>query len=111
MEYRLFFCQSKEGLTLIGGTNAEFTQVLEETRKISGLVHQIAQASTEQAKGIEQVNQAIIEIESVTQSAAASAEESAAVSEDMRNQTENLSSLVVKLTDIVDGSGGGKSLR
>ena len=60
--------------------------------------------SQEQAKGIEQIAQAITQMERVTQSAAASAEESASASQELSAQSENLKTVVARLTEMV-GSG------
>ncbi|MBW1721195.1 MAG: hypothetical protein JRJ78_03935 [Deltaproteobacteria bacterium] len=48
------------------------------------LVAEIAEASDKQAKGIEQLNNAVAEIDKVVQRTAASAEESASAAEEMR---------------------------
>ena len=51
---------------------------------------EIAQASVEQAQGIEQVNSAIVEMESVTQQNAALVEQAAAAAQSMQDQSRSL---------------------
>ena len=62
---------------------------------------EIATSSEEQAKGIEQINEALAQMEDVTQNNAANAEESAAASSEMNQQAEILQEHVTTLTAIV----------
>ena len=91
----------KEGARLCGETNDAFKKNAEVTGKTNELVSEIAAASQEQAQGIEQINNAITEMERVTQQNAANAEESAAASEEMNAQAEGLRSIVGELSDLV----------
>jgi methyl-accepting chemotaxis protein len=52
--------------------------------KVSQLVEEIAAASQEQARGIEQLNQAVAQMDKVVQQNAANAEESASASRSFR---------------------------
>ncbi|MCP4369668.1 MAG: methyl-accepting chemotaxis protein, partial [Deltaproteobacteria bacterium] len=72
------------------------------------LVSEIAAASNEQAQGIEEVNLAVTEMDKVTQSNAAGAEESASASEEMNAQAEEMIFMVNKLVAIVGGSANGQ---
>ncbi len=63
-------------------------------RKTNDLVTEIAAASTEQSRGIEQINTAVTQMDSTTQSNAANAEESAAVSEQVMSVVSDLIELV-----------------
>jgi methyl-accepting chemotaxis protein len=62
--------------------------------KTSGLVQEIAAASSEQARGVAQVNMAIGQVSQVTQSAASSSEQLAATSEEMAGQAQQLQDLM-----------------
>ena len=55
---------------------------------------EISDASTEQTLGIEQVGQAVMQLDQVTQQNAALVEESAAAAESLRQQGEQLTHLV-----------------
>ena len=64
----------------------------------------VAAASGEQADGIGQITAAIAQLDQVTQSGAAMAEESAAASEDLRGQADHVRDAVSELEQIVRGS-------
>ena len=93
----------REGSEFVKRSNAVFSHVTESTTKIKDLIHEIAAASSEQAKGIEQVNIAVIEMDKVTQQNAATAEESASASEQMNAQAEQMKAMVNELVAIVGG--------
>jgi len=61
---------------------------------VSGKVGQITQASNEQAKGVEEIRLALVEMDQSTQSNATSAEETANSAEQLAAQAETLRSLV-----------------
>jgi methyl-accepting chemotaxis protein len=71
--------------------------------KTSALVQEITAASSEQARGVAQVNLAINQVSQATQSAASGSEELAATSEEMSAQAQQLQDLMSFFT--VDGSG------
>jgi len=71
--------------------------------KVSSLIAQIAAASNEQTDGIEQINQAVTQMDSVTQSSAANAEESASASEELSAQADELNAMVRELLAMVGG--------
>ncbi len=79
------------------------TAIASGAEKVNGLVAEIAAASGEQADGIEQINIAITQVDQVTQSTAATAEESASASEELSAQAEELMSMVDNLETIVRG--------
>jgi uncharacterized phage infection (PIP) family protein YhgE len=58
------------------------------------MVEQIAAAGKEQSEGIEQINRAVSEMDSVTQQNAALVEEAAAAAESLKDQADRLSSAV-----------------
>ncbi|MFZ5761541.1 MAG: methyl-accepting chemotaxis protein [Thermodesulfobacteriota bacterium] len=76
-------------------------QIVERVQKVSGLAHEIAVASGEQAQGVEQINIAVSEVDKVTQANAAVSEESASASEELSGQAKELNSLVRMLGEIV----------
>jgi methyl-accepting chemotaxis protein len=63
------------GYDLVTHTHEVFEQVAERSQKMGELVGEIAAASQEQARGIEQVNVAVAEMDKVIQQNAAGAEE------------------------------------
>jgi methyl-accepting chemotaxis protein len=78
----------------------------EKSREVNGLVGEIAEASLEQSQGIEQVNTAVNQMDKVTQSNAANAEESASAAEELNAQAENLKEAVNELLTMVNGDQG-----
>jgi ABC-type transporter Mla subunit MlaD len=67
----------------------------------SNLVNGVSTASNEQAKGIEQINSAVAEMDRITQRNSANAEESASASEELSSQAFELSGMVLTLMRIV----------
>ncbi len=65
----------KEGVDLVETTNQGFAEVAESSSKVGTLLGEIAEASGEQAQGIEQINIAVSEMDKVTQQNAAGSEE------------------------------------
>ncbi|NLI80796.1 MAG: hypothetical protein GX443_03810 [Deltaproteobacteria bacterium] len=91
----------KAGSSLVRETDSAFAKVFESSTKVGELVSEIAAASREQAQGIDQINRAVSEMDKVTQSNAASAEESASAAEAMRSQAEGLLKYVGELEGLV----------
>ena len=79
-------------------------EIAEGNRKANDLVAEIAAACNEQSQGLDQINTAINQMDQVTQSNAASAEESASASEELNAQAEELNHMVNDLLAIVDTS-------
>ena len=102
----------EQGSRLVTGTDENFDRVLESSAKVAELVGEIAAASKEQSTGIGQVNQAMTEMDKVTQQNAAGAEESAAASEELSAQAETMNGFVTDLILLVGGSSeNGKKAR
>ena len=95
----------KEGEDLLVQTNEDFCEVAEVAAKVGSLVDEIAIASGEQTKGLDQVNTAIREIDRVTQQTAASSEEAASASEELSAQAEYMKKYVEELDHLVSGGG------
>jgi len=95
--------QVKEGSEYVGRTHEAFSHVIDGTSKGGTLVAEIAAASGEQAKGIEQINLAVGEMDKVTQRTASNAEESASASEEMTAQSKQMRYYVESLALLVGG--------
>ena len=91
------------GSELVSVTNASFAQVAQSASKVGGLVGEIAAASSEQSKGIDQVNIAINDMDKVVQQNAANAEESASACEEMNAQAQEMKRMVDELVAMVGG--------
>jgi methyl-accepting chemotaxis protein len=93
----------EEGSELVSETNKAFKKVTENTAKGGALVGEIAAASGDQSNGIQQINQAVTEMNGVVQHNAANAEESAAAAEEMSAQAEEMKRIVDQLVFLVEG--------
>jgi methyl-accepting chemotaxis protein len=81
--------------------------ITESTVKVKTLVDEVNLGSQEQARGIDQISKAIVQMEQVTQGAAASAEQGASASQELSAQAEAMHHAVGKLTQLVDGVDEG----
>ncbi len=77
--------------------------IVEKARRVDELVAEIATASHEQNQGIGQINSAVSEMDRVTQTNAAGAEETAAAAEELNAQAAALRDSVDDLRQLVDG--------
>jgi len=75
-------------------TSSALTEIVNRIQKVTSLVGEIATASQEQATGIDQINHGLAQIDQVTQQNTASAEESAAASDELTNQANTLRQLL-----------------
>jgi methyl-accepting chemotaxis protein len=100
-----------QGTELVKTTDEAFSEVADNSNKVGELVGEIAAASSEQAQGIDQINQAVAQMDSITQTNAANAEESASASEELSAQSETLLDVVGELTAMVGGAGAGNGSR
>ena len=89
--------QVASAATLVEETRKRFEQVNDRVGKSSSFVTQIAEASFEQARGIEQLNAAITDIDKTVQQTVASSEESAAASQEMNAQSYEMNQVIENL--------------
>lgn len=83
-----------DGTSIANSTADALNKIVEGVTDAANLVTKIAAASTEQAVSITQINQGIDEVSTVTQTNSATAEESAAASEEMSSQAMMLKDMV-----------------
>jgi methyl-accepting chemotaxis protein len=91
------------GSELVVRTNKGFQAIAESASKVGDLVAEISAASNEQAQGVDQINNAVVEMDKVVQNNAATAEESASSSEEMIAQAAQMKAMVAELVAIVEG--------
>ena len=84
----------EEGSRLVSDAGTTMQEIVDSIGRVTAIMSQIAMASAEQSSGIEQVNQAVAQMDQVTQQNAALVEEAAAASDAMREQAQALSALV-----------------
>ncbi|HEY8994373.1 MAG TPA: methyl-accepting chemotaxis protein [Lacunisphaera sp.] len=95
---------SEVGAGISGKVATGFIGIVERTRRLDGLVSEIATACHEQNEGIVQINSAVSQMDKVTQGNAASAEESAAAAEELNAQAVTLKGCVSQLLQLVNGA-------
>ncbi len=93
--------KSHRGVDISRRAATSLNDILNKARKVNELVAGIAVASNEQSQGIAQVNTAVADMDRLTQSSAASAEESASAALEMRSQAERLDQAVMDLEKMV----------
>jgi len=95
--------RSDKGARISEEVSRNLNGIIDQVRELDRLISEIATASGEQSQGIEQVNTAVGQIDKVTQSNAAAAEESASASEELNAQASELNALVGNLLKLVGG--------
>jgi methyl-accepting chemotaxis protein len=85
----------ESGSQLVGQTGAVMKEIVGAVKRVSEIIGAITTASQEQSMGIDQVNQAMAQIDRVTQQNAALVEEAAAAAESLQEQATHLVSAVV----------------
>jgi methyl-accepting chemotaxis protein len=82
------------GTRLVDRAGATMQTLVGSITRVTGIMGEISTASQEQATGIDQVNQAIVQMDNVTQQNAALVEEAAAAAQSLQDQAGALSQLV-----------------
>lgn len=100
--------KTTQGVQMSDKVAQSLTEIVTNVRKVDQLVAEIATASKEQNDGVAQVNTAVAQMDKVTQSNAASAEESASAAQELNAQTHVLRNVVGDLLKLV---GGKKDLQ
>jgi methyl-accepting chemotaxis protein len=82
------------GTKLVEQAGATMQEIVESVTRVTDVVSDITSASAEQASGIEQINEAIMQMDRVTQQNAALVEEAAAAAASLQDQAGNLAQAV-----------------
>ena len=80
-----------DGSKLVAKAGATMDEVVASVKRVTDIVGEISAASAEQSTGIEQINQAINQMDEVTQQNAALVEEAAAAAQSLQHQADRLS--------------------
>ncbi len=99
--------RAQQGTQVAGEVGKSLSAIVAQATKVSDLINGIAQASQEQAQGVEQINTAVSQMDKVTQQNAAGAEEAASAAEQLSSQSETVKSMVGELVAMVSGARGG----
>ncbi len=102
--------KSARGVEISGRVADGLREITEKTRKVNTLVVEIATASKEQRQGLGQINGAVSQMDKITQSNAAHAEETAAASVDLKSQSTAMLESVLSLNSLVGGGSGNAAI-
>ncbi|MBR7799645.1 methyl-accepting chemotaxis protein [Undibacterium fentianense] len=83
-----------QGTRLVDAAGSTMQEVVDSVKRVSDIISEITAAGQEQTSGIEQINQAIMQMDSVTQQNAALVEEAAAAAATLQEQSANLVQVV-----------------
>jgi methyl-accepting chemotaxis protein len=86
--------QVKDGVDLVNKAGAALAEIVESIKGVAGIVADIANASAEQATGLEQINKALTQMDEVTQQNSALVEENAATAKTLEQQAQAMSEQV-----------------
>ncbi len=98
-----------QGMEISGKVALTLNEIVMHTRKVDDLAAEVVRASQEQTLGIGQINSAVAQLDKVTQSNAANAEEISASAIELADQAEIMKTSVTELLKVVDGNS--RSLR
>jgi methyl-accepting chemotaxis protein len=96
--------KSQQGVLLSDKVAAGLSTIVTRIREVDTVVGEIAVASTEQSRGIDQIQTAMSKMDTITQSTAASAEEGAATARELANQTQIVDSIVTQLQQLTNAN-------
>jgi len=82
------------GTKLVDQAGSTMHEIVESIQRVADIMGEITSASAEQTAGIEQINEAVIQMDSVTQQNAALVEEAAAAAQAMQDQASQLAEAV-----------------
>ncbi len=94
---------ANDGVQVAAQMSDSLDQIIEGINQVSLLVDKVAVASEDQAHGVNKINTVMGQMDSITQSNAAKAEESASSSEELSAQAVELHSMVTGLITLVEG--------
>jgi methyl-accepting chemotaxis protein len=86
--------QVKDGVNLVNRTGQSLNEIVASIKRVADIVADIANASNEQATGIDQVNKALTQMDEVTQQNSALVEENAATAKTLESQSAAMSERV-----------------
>ena len=90
------------GVEISGKVAATLSDIVTKARQVDELAAAVATASSEQTEGISQVTAAVGQMDKITQSNAANAEESAAAAEELNGQAHTMREVVTHLLELVE---------
>lgn len=84
----------ESGSRLVDRAGVTMDEIVTSVKHVSDIINEISAAGQEQTAGIEQINQAIVQMDEVTQQNASLVEEAAAAAESLQDQARGLADMV-----------------
>ena len=96
----------KDGAQLVDASGKHLNDIVTAVKKVADIIGEIAAASMEQTRGLDQVNRSMTQMDTMTQQNSAMTEETSAVAQTMTQQAKQLTELVsnFKISDSPTGS-------
>jgi methyl-accepting chemotaxis protein len=88
----------EQGTLLVDQAGATMTEVVGSIRRVTDMMGEISAASAEQSQGVEQIGEAVTQMDTVTQQNAALVEEMAAAASSLQSQAQDLVGTVAIFT-------------
>ena len=95
--------KTAQGVDISSKVALTLNEIVTKIRRVDELVAEVTGASREQTQGITQINTAVSQMDKITQSNAANAEESAAAAEELNAQAASMKESVTELLQLVGG--------
>jgi len=92
-----------EGSSLVKATYDDFAGVVDAVGKTKSLISEISNANKEQFIGIDEINKALTEIDTITQQIAQVSSETSEASEDLSSLSTDMASYVSSLSSMISG--------
>ncbi|WP_245844990.1 methyl-accepting chemotaxis protein [Noviherbaspirillum humi] len=98
------------GTALVSQTGTTMNDIMESFNRVNGFIDEIVRSSEEQHRGVEQINQAVGEMDQVTQRNAALVEEAAAAAGSLEEQARRMNAAVSRFKLAESGKTASESL-
>ena len=96
--------KTQQGVDISAKVSVSLSEILAKVHKVDELIADVATASKEQSQGVQQINTAISQMDRVTQSNAANAEECSSAAEELKAQSVALKKTVLGLNSLIGHS-------
>jgi len=99
--------QVREGVELVNRAGSSLGEIVESIKRVATIVADIADASSEQAEALDQVNRALSQLDEVTQQNSALVEENAATAKTLEHQSSAMGERIdfFRLDDVAGATG------
>ena len=96
--------RTKSGVEISSSVANSLTEIVNSAGNTSGIINEIDASYHQQADDIENIKNAMVEMDRVTQENTANAEETATAVENLNTNARNINDIINKLTELLNGS-------